>query len=129
MSTSRALTTARSVYFPSTADSTMISSSIHAEMPQNLRRRHEQRMTAALGHLVGADGPLAGLCLLLREAAARVDAQRGERLGERGSRQVGHCRPAAPGPSGETGSSTVKTVPLSGSLLTKIPPPRRFMMP
>ena len=36
--TSNALTTARSEYFPSTADSTMISSSIHAEMPQNFWR-------------------------------------------------------------------------------------------
>ena len=36
--TSSALTTTRSEYFPSTADSTMISSSIHAEIPQNFWR-------------------------------------------------------------------------------------------
>ena len=103
LTTSSAPTTARSEYFPSTADRTMISSSIHADMPQNLPKELEDRVALFFGHFVVAVLLPAGVHLRVREPGLGVDMERRERVG---NRRGGDVRAPSPLPASTTAPST-----------------------
>ena len=81
LTTRSALTTARSEYFPSTADRTMISSSIHADRPQNFAEKCEDRVPLLHGHFIVAVLLPTDVHLRAREPCLGVHMERRERVG------------------------------------------------
>src|ERR1035441_6306 len=83
--TSSVPTTTRSEYFPSTADRTMISSSIHAEIPQNFRRnlRTGCPFCSATSLKPCSFRRTAASALGVREPCLGVHMEHGERVGNR----------------------------------------------
>ncbi len=90
--TRRAETTARSEYFRSTAESTMMSSSIQADTPQNSLRNLRRGMLPLGRHLVVPVLPAQALDVRPREPGVRVRMERGKRVRDRHAADVGGLR-------------------------------------